>query len=431
MKTKQGKFPQKIRLYNAKLLSLPEAEIQSQEVWIEGNRIAYVGDACAGTEFDQEIDLQGNLILPGFKNAHTHSAMTFLRSYADDLPLLEWLQHQVIPMEQKLTEQAAYVFTQLAILEYLSSGVTTVFDMYFFEEQVLQAAMDMNFRAVMCGAFSDHYNDLNRLETLYQKYRQKELVDFRLGYHAEYSSGKQTLLKIKALSDKYQAPLYTHICESLAETEDCIARTGMTPPQYLDSLGMFDHGGAVFHGVHLTDQDIELLKRRNIAIVTNPGSNSKLASGIAPLTKFMEAGIKLAIGTDGAASNNALDMFREMYLATVLQKLKNQDAAAMPPIELLKMAISGGADVLEMEKADRVAAGYLADLIVIDLQKPNMQPLNNVIKNLVYSGNPTNVKLTMVNGKILYQDGRYPFVDAEAIYAKANQIMEQLKAEVK
>ena len=203
----------------------------------------------------------------------------------------------------------------------------------------------------------------------------------------------------------------------------------MTPPQLLDSIGMFAYGGGGFHCVWMSDEDIELFARKQLWVVTNPGSNAKLASGIAPLDRLAAAGIPMAIGTDGAASNNALDMFREMYLASVLQKIANRDAAAGSADRVLEMACAGGADAMGLHDADDIAPGKLADLVVIDLHRPNMQPLNNIARNIVYSGSKENVRMTMVNGRILYENGEFFIGEApEEIYEKADRLMEKVRA---
>ena len=203
----------------------------------------------------------------------------------------------------------------------------------------------------------------------------------------------------------------------------------MPPPQLLDSIGMFAYGGGGFHCVWMSDEDIELFARKQLWVVTNPGSNAKLASGIAPLDRLAAAGIPMAIGTDGAASNNALDMFREMYLASVLQKIANKDAAAGSADRVLEMACAGGAGAMGLHDADDIAPGKLADLVVIDLHRPNMQPLNNIARNIVYSGSKENVRMTMVNGRILYENGEFFIGEApEEIYEKADRLMEKVRA---
>lgn len=418
-----------VRFYNARILTMADGfRIRAGEVWVKGSRIIHVGLEEEEPEplcWDREIDVQGNLLMPGFKDAHTHSAMTFLRSFADDLPLQEWLHQKVFPMEAKLSPEDIYHLCRLAILEYLTSGITANFDMYLTPDTMVQASVDCGFRTVICGAVNDFTQSVEEMDRWYQKYNHyHELIGYRLGFHAEYTTSREILEGIAALAKKYQAPVYTHLAETEEEVKGCLERNGRTPAAYLDSLGMFDYGGGGFHCVHMTEQDMDILKNRGVWAVTNPASNLKLASGIAPVCAMDEKGIGIAIGTDGAASNNCLDMFREMFLVTGLAKLRERDAAAMDANRVLAMAVSDGAKAMGLSDCDTLEPGKKADLIIIDLNSPNMQPLNRITKNLVYSGSKQNVKLTMVNGKILYEDGVFDVgADPEEIYAKANEII--------
>ncbi|MGN0651227.1 MAG: amidohydrolase [Oscillospiraceae bacterium] len=419
----------KIRYHNAKILSMTDDRIIDGELHTDGKYITYVGESKPDNVlFDREIDLGGNLLMPGFKNAHTHTAMTFLRSFADDLPLNEWLNNKVFPREAKLTEEAIYVFTQLGNMEYLTSGITSCFDMYFKPDSYVRANTDMGFRAVLCGSINDFGGTVEEIEQEYLKYNHtNELISYQLGFHAEYTTKREILEGLAKLSQKYSAPMYTHNSETSGEVNGCKQRYGVTPTQLFEQLGMLEHGGGGFHCVWLDEQDIEIFKNRGLWVVTNPSSNLKLASGIAPLCKYKRCGIdNLAIGTDGAASNNCLDMFREMFLVTALQKYVENDAAAFPAFDVLKMACSGGALAMGLDYCDTLAVGKLADMTVIDLNQPNMRPVHNISKNLVYSGSKQNVCMTIVNGQILYEKGRFLTVDADEIYARAEKLAQQI-----
>lgn len=422
----------RIRFYHARILSMNgNMEPETGELWTDNEQITYLGpevqEACP--RFDREVDLRGNLLLPGFKNAHTHSAMTFLRSFADDLPLQEWLQKQVFPMEARLSGEDIYWFSRLAMMEYLTSGVTAAFDMYFHPEEMARASVDTGFRTVMVSGLNNFNSSLEELRENYLKFNAfHPLIRYQLGFHAEYTTSRELMEGIAALSRELQAPVFTHNSETKAEVEGCIARSGMTPTGLMEALGMLEYGGGGYHCVYMTDADLEVFRRHGMTVVSNPGSNTKLASGVPRTAEILRMGIPMAIGTDGPASNNCLDMFREMFLLTGLAKLRERDAAAVPAEEVLQMACVNGARCMGLPDCDCLAPGKLADLIVLDLQQPNMQPLNSIVKNIVYSGSKQNVMLTMIHGRILYENGRFDIgEEPERIYREANRRIARIK----
>ncbi len=428
----------KIRLYNARILTMEEGkDIFLGEIRIRDEKIIYVGngsDADALSQDDsegvwEEIDCKGNLLMPGFKNAHTHSGMTLLRSYADDLPLGDWLNKQVFPVEAKMTADDIYHLTKLAVLEYLTSGITAIFDMYLTPESIARACDDTGMRCVQVGAVNNFSQSPKLVEEMYLKLNaESPLQSYHIGFHAEYTCSKELLCQISELAHKYKAPVYTHLAETEDEVAGCKERYGMTPLAFLNSLGMFDYGGGCYHCVHMTEDDMHIMKQKGLYAISNPGSNTKLASGIAPISDYLKMGIPVALGTDGPASNNCLDMFREMFLVTGLAKLREKDASAVDAMEVLKMATVNGAHAMGLSDADILSEGKLADLILIDLSMPNMQPINNIAKNIVYSGSKQNIKMTMIHGKILYRDGQFFLSDKpEDIYAKANAIIDKYR----
>ena len=427
----------KIRIVNARILTMEKTEegfreLFDGEIQVEDGEITYIGQAKAdmdGKGFDREIDAKGNVVMPGFKNAHTHSAMTFLRSYADDLPLQEWLYNRVFPMEAKLTPEDVYWCAVLANMEYLTSGITANFDMYMKNESNAKASVDTGFRTVICGSINDFGGTVEEMEEEYLHFNDYHpLLSYQIGFHAEYTTKRQILEDMAALAHKYKRPVYTHNAETKNEVQGCVERYGKTPTAFLNELGMFDYGGGGFHCVHMTEEDLQICKEKGIWVVTNPSSNLKLASGIARVAKMLEMGIGLAIGTDGSASNNCLDMFREMFLVTGLQKVTCEDAAIMDAMDVLYMATAGGAGAMGLTDCDVLAEGKRADLIMIDLMKPNMQPLNNIAKNIVYSGSKQNVKMAMVDGRILYEDGRFDIgVEPEEVYEQVNKSIARMK----
>ncbi|MBR4083764.1 MAG: amidohydrolase [Lachnospiraceae bacterium] len=409
-----------IRLYNAHILTMEKGRnIFRGEVWIKDEKIVYVpdeeelahemkGEGLPELHWDKEIDCEGNLLMPGFKNAHTHSAMTLMRSLADDMPLDKWLNEKIFPAEAKLTPEDIYQFVKLAILEYLSSGITSIFDMYLVPEATAMACQEMGMRCVLVSGLNDFTSSIEQTEEEFVKWNQKKsLISYKLGCHAEYTCSRELLIKLSGLAHKYRAPVYMHMSETSKEVRDCVNKYGMTPAVFMDSLGMFDFGGGAYHCVHFTNEDMDVFRRRRLHVITNPGSNAKLASGVAPIKDFLDKKIPVALGTDGAASNNCLDMFREMFLVAGLSNLREMDAASVDAMEILRMATVNGAKAMGLSKADVLAKGKLADIIMIDLQQPNMQPIHNMDKNIVYSGSKSNIKMTIINGKILYKNGEY------------------------
>lgn len=431
-----------IRLYNARILTMEKnRDVFCGEIWVRNDKIAYVASMeeldsdwnkadIPRIHWDIEVDCKNNLLMPGFKNAHTHSAMTFLRSYGDDMPLQQWLNEKIFPMEKLLTPEDIYELTKLAILEYLSSGITAICDMYLSPDSVAEACMDMGMRCVLVPGLNNFTSSIRQVEKEYQKWNKKNsLISYQLGFHAEYTCSQELLCQISALAHEFRAPVYTHLAETQHEVEACKAHYGMTPMMFLDSLGIFEFGGGGFHCVHMTEEDLDLLRMRRMYVITNPASNMKLASGIAPIAEFERHKIPVAIGTDGPASNNSLDMFKEMFLVSGLSKIREQDAASISAGRVLNMATVCGAKAMKLHRADTLTKGKYADIIMIDLNQPNMQPIHNIPNNLVYSGSRANVSMTMIGGKILYWKGGYNVGEDPAhIYEKCNKIVQRMAA---
>ena len=366
--------------------------------------------------------------MPSFKNAHTHSAMTFLRSYADDLPLNEWLYNRVFPLEAKLTADDIYHLSKLAFAEYLTSGISACFDMYYFPENMIKASIECGFRSVLTCGLNDFQESLDKLENYYNKFNNYDsLISYKLGFHAEYTTSKEKIQGVAKLAEKYKAPVYMHASETKSEVEECVKKYGKTPTQLFNDLGIWNYGGGAYHSVWVNDDDLQIYKDKNVWAIINAGSNCKLASGIAPVQKMYDKNINVAIGTDGPASNNCLDMFREMFLIAATQKISLCDASVPDANKILYSATVGSAKSMGLDNCDVIDVGKQADLIVIDMHRPNMQPINNISKNIVYSGSKENVKLTMVDGKILYQDGEFKTIDIEETYKQAQRIIDSMK----
>ena len=428
-----------LRFYNARILTMEEEkgkdcdlrEIFFGEVHVKDSKISYVGkETNTALKFDREIDCKGNLLMPGFKNAHTHSGMTAMRSYADGLPLKEWLETKIFPMEANMSGDDVKLLSKLAIMEYLTSGITAAMDMYLTPYTIADAFTECGMRIVQVSGINKFGPSIEEFEDRFLKINGKNPLSTQLmGFHAEYTCDKELLTKLSDLAHKYKQPMYTHNSETKVEFDECVGRYGVSPTVFLDSLGLFDFGGGGYHCVYLTDEDNEILKKHDMSVISNPGSNTKLASGIAPIQKFIDSGLNVALGTDGPSSNNCLDMFREMFLVTGLAKLRENNASAVDALTVLKMATKNGAKAMLLDDCDVLAKGKQADMIMIDLCKPNMQPLNDIARNIVFSGSKQNVEMTMVAGKILYEDGKYNIgIDEETVYKEANDIITRLKA---
>ena len=428
-----------LRFYNARILTMEEEkgkdcdlrEIFFGEVHVKDSKISYVGkETNTALKFDREIDCKGNLLMPGFKNAHTHSGMTAMRSYADGLPLKEWLETKIFPMEANMSGDDVKLLSKLAIMEYLTSGITAAMDMYLTPYTIADAFTECGMRIVQVSGINKFGPSIEEFEERFLKINGKNPLSTQLmGFHAEYTCDKELLTKLSDLAHKYKQPMYTHNSETKVEFDECVGRYGVSPTVFLDSLGLFDFGGGGYHCVYLTDEDIKIFKKHDMSVISNPGSNTKLASGIAPIQKFIDSGLNVALGTDGPSSNNCLDMFREMFLVTGLAKLRENNASAVDALTVLKMATKNGAKAMLLDDCDVLAKGKQADMIMIDLCKPNMQPLNDIARNIVFSGSKQNVKMTMVAGKILYEDGKYNIgIDEETVYKEANDIITRLKS---
>ena len=419
---------------NAQVLTMIDDIIINADLVVDNNLIAYIGkESSSYGPFDKVIDCNKNLLMPGFKNAHAHSAMVFLRGKADDVTLQDWLFKIVFPREEHLQPSDIYYLNKVAYLEYLSSGITACFDHYFYPLEGAKAAEEMGMRTLLLATYDEKYMRGEGLKTNYHRFNDNKdgLVKYAIGFHAEYTTNEELLEGSKEVINDLKCPFFTHIAETKKEVEECVKRHGKTPVKYLYDEGLFKYGGGGFHCIYLTDEEVEIFKENNLYIISCPGSNLKLASGIAPLTYYLNNGINIALGTDGPASNNSLDMFKEMYLAATLQKVTNNDAKSIPAFEILKMATVNAAKAMGLDNADVLAVDKYADIIMIDLHKPNMQPINNIVTNLVYAGSKDNVILTMINGKILYQNGQYFLKETpEEIYKKAEEVTLRLEKEV-
>lgn len=422
-----------ILIKNATILTMDETQplLTNGYVYIQGSRIQSVGAFCPQTALgDEIIDAQRGLVMPGLVNTHTHLAMTLFRSFASDLPLQKWLE-KIWQVEDKLTEEYVYYGTALACIEALEGGTACVNDMYFYMEAAAQACGETGIRAYLGRAVMDAAGSgeerLREAEELIDCYHGS--FDGRLGVliapHAEYTCSEGLLRQCAALAERKNVRLHIHLGETEAETQDCLRRRGKTPTAFLEDIGVLDVPMLAAHCVVLSEADQEILAQKNVFPLHNPGSNLKLASGVSPVPRLLEKGVCVALGTDGAGSNNNLDMFREMYLASVLHKGYHQDASLIPAAQALQMATVNGARALGYD-GGVLAPGKAADVIVLYPDRISLMPLHDPVGIAVYSGGKNDVRLNIVNGKVVVRDGKCVTIERDKIIDGFHRSVETL-----
>jgi 5-methylthioadenosine/S-adenosylhomocysteine deaminase len=388
----------------------------------------------------ETIDAAGTLVLPGLVNTHTHAPMVMYRGLADDLALMDWLQKYIFPAEAKtVSPDMVRVGTRLAALEMIQSGTTTFADMYYFEDEVARATKAAGLRAVLGQSVigfpvadaKTPAEGLARAEAFIKAYAGDDLITPALAPHSPYTVDEPTLRAVRDLAAKYKTPVLIH----LAETEDEVAiireRHKMTPTAWLDSIGLLGPNVVAAHGVWLTDADIDILKRAGASISHNPESNMKLASGTAPVPKYLAAGVAVGLGTDGAASNNDLDMFEAMRQAAFLHKLVSRDPQAVPALAALEMATILGARALGLDRTiGSIEVGKRADLIVVAMDGARQTPMYNPVSHLVYVAHGGDVRTTVVNGKVLMRDRRMRTLDERVVLADARTLAVKVREAV-
>ena len=418
------------RVEHAILLSMAEAEepVPDSVLEWEGSHITYAGPATgapprASGEIQETIDGRGCVALPGLINAHTHLAMTLLRGFADDLPLMEWLEQKIWPTEMKLVAEDVYWGTRLGVLELLRGGCTCFTDMYHYYETATQASIDGGIRACPSGVLLGFLNNAEDLLaqaldfTVRMKAEHSDRIHPMLGPHAPYTCPDHLLEQVIAGAREQDIPVHIHLAETKREVAESRAESGLSPVRRVHDLGLFDCRVLAAHCVWLDDGDVDILVERQVGIAHCPGSNMKLASGFAPIPALLERGAIVSLGTDGAASNNNLDMFEEMLFAATIHKAYVGDPTAVKAREVLAMATREASKSLGL--ADIVGTlepGKRADIALVDLSAPHLRPLHNVISHLVYAAGPADVKMTVVDGAIVMRDGRFPGQDAGEIY---------------
>lgn len=384
------------------------------------------------------IDAKNKLVMPGLVNTHSHSAMTIFRGVSDDTQLHDWLYTCIFPLEAKfVTPRNVRLGTQLAIVEMLRSGTTIFNDMYYFEDEVAKAAKEIGIRAVVNegligfpvpnAANSDE--GIKYIEHLMKKWNGDSLIVVGVSVHAPYTCSSELVKKAWALSQKYKVPFNIHLAESQWEVDSIMKTFNCTPVAYLNSLGVLTDNMVAAHCVHLTKEDITLLANNHVGIAHNPECNMKLCSGVAPIPALLKENAEVGLGTDGAASNNNLDMFQAMYTAALLHKLSSNDPTVMNAQQVVEMATIGGAKVLGIDKLiGSLEKGKAADMLIIDLNRPEVYPNYNIYSTLVYSIQSSAVNSVIINGKMVMENRKIIHIDEDKLYKDISLLADSIKS---
>lgn len=408
--------------------------VHSGYIVIEGRKITYVGEEIpTGCDTSKVIDAKGGIVMPGLINSHTHSPMSVMRGVGDDLPLHSWLFDKIFPIEEKLDNDAMFYGSLLSYAEMIKGGTTAFADMYFSTENQIKAAMECGIKAniahCITGFGEEYVPQLKAARELFKTYHNAKDGDIKIDYsvHAVYTCGRETMENVAMAARQDGAGLSVHVSETKKENEDCKRLYDMTPTALLNSLGVLDDKTIAAHCVYLTDEDRDILKRRKTVVSHNPTSNLKLASGVAHVSKMVEKGICVAIGTDGAASNNSLDMFAEAKLCSLLAKGFDSDAEKMTAKETLKAATLGGARALgRQNETGMIKEGYDADIIILDADSPAMCPVYDPVSAVIYSAGAGDVKTSIIGGKIVMENRELLTIDMERVKREVKKAVERL-----
>jgi len=393
--------------------------IEDAAIAVAEGRVLALGpwdEVAPGLDPAEILDMRPGLALPGLINAHCHAAMTVFRGLADDLPLMPWLTEHIWPVEARLTPEMVGMGARLACAEMLRTGTTCFADMYFLHAETARAVQDAGMRAVLCEgvlnfptpSYATPEAAFAIVEQMLDVYADAELIDVGMAHHAVYTNTRELLERGRDLAAEHGLPWMIHLAETEHETRDCLDATGMRPLAWLDSLDCLGPRSVLVHCVDLDDTEIARLAETGANVAHCPQSNMKLANGFCPAQKMLDAGIAVALGTDGAASNNDLNMVAEMATAALVQKVHRADPTVLPAKDVLDMATRGGADALGRPDLGRLVPGNPADLVVMDLSQPNMQPVHSPVSQVVYAATGLETRLTMVAGRPAFLDGEYP-----------------------
>lgn len=405
----------------------PDYSTAAADIAVTDGVITSVGNVQADFAADYVIDGRDHFAVPGLVNAHTHASMTLLRSYADDMELMDWLNNKIWPVEAKMVENDIRVGAQLALVEMVRGGTTAYADMYgpcmeAVAEETIRAGVRGILSRGLIGFAPAAMRSLAENVDLYKNYHGagSGLITILLGVHAPYTCPPDFCRAAAEAAAEHGINMHIHMSETQAEIRQIQEQYGKRPFQYIEETGLFDRPSIAAHCVWLDDADIAMMKERGITPVHNPGSNMKLASGVAPVPRLLAEGIRVALGTDGASSNNNLDMLEEVRLAAMLHKVHELNPLAVPAAEALRMGTEYGAEALWLDKVGRLQEGWQADIVLYDLNRPEWCPRHDLVSLLVYSANSSSVDTVLCAGRILMEKGELKTLDEERILFEAN-----------
>lgn len=404
--------------------------LRETNIYIEGTRITAMGKKPEGFLEEKVIDGKDKLAIPGLINCHTHSYMSFMRNVADDLSFMDWLFGSVDPIEQQMTDEDTYWGACLAIIEMMKSGTTCFNDMQMNIHQTTRAVKESGMRAVISRGLVGSGNDEAGQMRLRQAYEERDAaadcdrLTFMLGPHAPYTCDEGFMRIVSEEAKKNHMRIHVHLSESESEIAQIKEKYGCTPIEMADRNGLFDVPAIAAHCVQITESDMEILKRKNVSVVTNPASNMKLGNGFAPVSEMLEKGINVCIGTDGAASNNSLNLFHEMSLLALIHKGVKRTPQCISAKENIRIATINGAKALGLEREiGSLEVGKKADIAILNLNTPSLTPRNNLIAGLSYSANGSEVETVIIDGKMTMENRKILTMDESLVYKKVNEIV--------
>ncbi len=418
------------------LAALPEGEkdiIRKADLYVEGNRIVSIDEEPKGFQAEKIIEGKDRLAIPGLINCHTHSYMSFMRNVADDLSFMDWLFGTIDPIEQKMTDEDTYWGACLAIIEMMKSGTTCFNDMQMNIHQTTRAVKESGMRAVICRGLVGSGDDEGGQMRLCQAFEERDAakdcdrLSFMLGPHAPYTCDEGYMRIVSEEAKKNHMRIHVHLSESESEIQQIKEKYGCSPIEMAERNGLFDVPAIAAHCVQITESDMEILKAKGVSVVTNPASNMKLGNGFAPVPEMLEKGINVCIGTDGAASNNSLNLFHEMSLLALIHKGVKRTPQCISAAQNFRIATINGAKALGLsEEIGSLEVGKKADIAILNLNTPSLTPRNNLLAGLSYSANGSEVETVIIDGKITMENRRVLTMDEEVVYEKVNEIITRM-----